>query len=68
MKTVIVNWKNNVGDESKRALEMSAWCKQSGLQHDVDYTWRLDNATRKTFFTFSDVRESVSSMFILKWS
>jgi hypothetical protein len=66
MKTVTIDWKDNVGDESKRAIEMSAWCKHTGLKHDVDYGWWLDNKNRKTYFKFK--KDSMSSMFILKWS
>jgi hypothetical protein len=68
MKTVVIDWKDHVGNESKRAIEMSLWCRQSGLQHNEDYTWRLDNARRQTLFSFNDDKESMSSMFILRWS
>jgi hypothetical protein len=64
MKTVTIDWQNNLGDEAKRAIEMSVWCKHHNLVHDKDYTWSLDN--RKTMFSFK--QDSMSSMFILKWA
>lgn len=67
MKTLTIPWKDTLNSESKQAIEMSIWCKQMGLTHNMDYTWRLDNARRQTLFTFRDDRASMVSMFILKY-
>ena len=53
---------------TKRAIEMSNWCKENGLVHSRDYDWAFMNQLREIHFRFYSDDESRATMFALIWN
>ena len=51
---------------AKRALEISYWLKQKGLEHDKDFSWYQHSNQFQVVFTFRDPKWE--SMTIMRWS
>lgn len=69
MKTISIPWieDSSPGAKAQRALEMSAWCKEQGLENNLDYDWYYEPSFRSTKFRFYGTGESFVTMFALRW-
>lgn len=71
MKTVCIAWNNNghylSDSNASRAIEMSRWCKELGLQMDRDFDWFFNQGQQETYFRFFNEAEMYATMFALKW-
>lgn len=50
------------------ALQISQWCKDQGLTHNVDYEYWLITAKQEIHIRFTEGNESTGSMLALYWS
>lgn len=67
MNTIRVPWiDSNMSPEVHRAIEMSRWCKEQGLQQHVDYDWFFQSAFKETEFRFYG-EEGMATLFSLRW-
>ena len=53
---------------TKRAIEMSNWCKENGLVHSQDFDWSFMNHLKEIHFRFYSDEESLATMFALIWN
>jgi len=53
---------------SKRAIEMSNWCKENGLVHSKDFDWSFMGNLKEIHFRFYSDDESRATMFALLWN
>jgi hypothetical protein len=65
MRKFSIPWKSSPREELERALEISQWCKDMGLEHNLTYHWHFDSANQATIFIF---KESMGSAFLLRWA
>jgi hypothetical protein len=52
---------------TKRAIEMSNWCKDNGLVHSKHFDWSFRHQLNEIHFRFYSDDESLATMFALLW-
>ena len=53
---------------TRRAIEMSNWCKENGLVHSKHFDWSFMSELKQIHFRFYSDDESLATMFALIWN
>lgn len=67
MIKVEVPWRDQM-DGANFSVELARWCREHGLQDEVDFNWHFIPAQRVTVFYFKGEAESYATLFQLKWA
>ena len=59
---------STVSDAFRTAIKLSAWCKEQGLKHEVDYAWHIpthEKEFRQIHFVFEEESKMYGTMLVL---
>lgn len=67
MKHIVIPFKNQ-REATYSAIEMSYWCRDMGMERNVDYEWYFNSTKKEIYFRFFGEKESYATMFALRWA
>jgi hypothetical protein len=60
--------RQELGWRATLGIEISRWCRDLGLERDVDYDWALMSAKNELHFRFWGEDPAFATMFALRWA